>query len=392
MQQSINSSSGKGDGSKPGLFDYLLILASWRIFIVMNVLVVTVIAIVVSFLLPKWYASSATILPPKKQDMLSMLGMSSTSIARQLTPLRALGSLAGQPELYNYLAILNSRNMYEGIISEFDLFEVYEIQTGYMSDAIGAIKKNITTKVNEEGTLTIVVEDKEAWRAAAMARYIVAKLDSLNRRMSVQEATENRMFIERRVRENIAALREAEEKLKEYQQEHGILALPEQSEGSISAVGQLYAAREVASIEVALMRRSLSSDNPLLQTAVSQLEELNKKIAEFPELGVGILRLYREFSVQQKLYEVIVPILEQARLEEQRDTPTLLILDNPAEADRPHKPKKKIIVIVFFVISLLTSIFIALIAERIHRLEREDIEEYNKLRLALQTLTRRKSK
>jgi tyrosine-protein kinase Etk/Wzc len=383
-------SQGSNTEAGGSVFDYFLILALWRKFIFISVFSVTLIAVIVSLLLPRWYASSATILPPKKQDMLSMLGMPSASIARQLSPLRVLGSMAGQPELYNYLAIINSRTMYELIIEEFDLFEVYEIKSGYMSDAIDKLRKNIITRVNEEGTLTIVIEDKDPERARGMARFIVAKLDSLNQQMSAREATENRIFIERRLGQNITELKATEDKLKEFQQKHSIIAVPEQAEGSISAIAQMYAAREIAEIELSLLSRSLSPDNPIVRSATHQLEELNKKIGAFPELGVEYFRLYRDFTVQQKLFEVIVPILEQARLEEQRDTPTLLVLDSPVQADRPHKPKKKIIVIVFFAISLIASIFIALVSERFDRLRRENAEEYDKFNRAVGMLWKRK--
>ena len=60
---------------KPDFLDYLSVLLKWRRFIIINVLVVTLIAVMTSLLLPKWYRATASVLPPKEPDMLGSLGL-----------------------------------------------------------------------------------------------------------------------------------------------------------------------------------------------------------------------------------------------------------------------------------------------------------------------------
>jgi len=106
-----------------------------------------------------------------------------------------------------------------------------------------------------------------------------------------------------------------------------------------------------------------------------------------PELGIAYLRLYRDFTIQQRIYETIVPILEQARIEEQRDTPTLLVLDKPVVPEMAYAPRKRVIVTIFFFIALIVSIGIAFMRESLERLKNGQPEEYEKLSRGVRGLT-----
>src|SRR3972149_2805000 len=110
-----------------GLGDILFVLGKWKKFISLTVLGVTVIAAAASFLLPKLYRSTATILPPKNPDLVGMLASGSSSISRSLDPLRALGAGRSSADFYRYLAIIKSRTLLERVVGEFNLAEVYGI-------------------------------------------------------------------------------------------------------------------------------------------------------------------------------------------------------------------------------------------------------------------------
>ncbi len=101
-----------------------------------------------------------------------------------------------------------------------------------------------------------------------------------------------------------------------------------------------------------------------------QLAEVNAKLKDVPEMGTAFRRLYREFAIQQKLFEVLVPMLEQAKIEEQRNTATLLILDKAVVAELPYRPKKRIIVTVFFLMAVVSSIATAFFIEKMRSLEK----------------------
>lgn len=306
--------------ARSSLFDSLLVLSRWKWFIIAHVVVVTGIAAGVSFMLPKWYQSHTTILPPKNQNILSGLSLSSSSILRQLNPLRGFGALSQSPDLYSYIAVLKSRPLLEQVVAKFDLVRVYQVRNNSVSDAVEELVSNVDFRVSEEGTLRIDVADKDAFRSAAMADYFVQLLDEHNRDLAQREAQSNRKFLEARVNESMAELKKAEAELRQYQKEHGFAGVTEQN-------------------------------NPV----------------------------YREYENQLRLFENLQPLVQQARIEEERDTPTLLVLDKAVVPELPYRPKKRIIVLVFFFISLLTSTALAFTAERLESIREARPDDYQRL-------------
>jgi len=340
------------------------ILARKRRFILVNVLVITLLAVIVSLLLPKFYRSSATILPPKNVNLFSAIGLSTSSLMRQFSPLRSLsGGLS--PDLYSYVAILKSRTLLSRVVEEFDLKTRYRSEL--MMDAIEELRSNMDYAVNEEGTITIRVSDRDAKMAHHLTVFFIHVLDSLNRDLALKEASSNRRFIEARVNQNIAEMKQTEEALKAFQESSGFIAPTSEMSTSASSFSEIYVQKSLKELEVNYLRRVLGNENPQLEAAEMQLSELTKQLSSIPDLGIQFYRLYRDFTIQQKLFETLLPLLEQAKIEENKNTPTLLVLDTPTIAERPYAPKKKIIVLVAFLLSLFSTISIAVFTERLNR-------------------------
>jgi uncharacterized protein involved in exopolysaccharide biosynthesis len=320
--------------------------------------------------------------------MLGMLGSTSAALSRSVDPLRLLGAGRTGSDFYRYLAIIKSRTLLEKVVGEFNLTEVYGISSSEAYKAVDEIEKNIILTVNEEGTLSIEVDDQDSVRVASMARYVIRVLDQINRQLGTTEARSNREFLEQRVADNLREMRKTEEALKEFQQQHGFIVPSDKVSEGISAVAELYVRKTVKELELGLLKRSVGNDDPRLIMAQMELSEIDKKLQDVPELGVAYLRLYRDFTVQQRIYETIIPILEQARLEERRDTPTLLVLDYPDVPQVPYSPKKRIIVLVFFLVSLIVSTAVAFILENLQRMKIGRPDEYEKLARGWNELTR----
>jgi len=340
------------------------ILARKKRFILVNVLVITLLAVIVSLLLPKLYRSSATILPPKNVNLFSAIGLSTSSLMRQFSPLRSLsGGLS--PDLYSYVAILKSRALLSRVVEEFDLKTRYRSEL--MMDAIEELRSNMDYAVNEEGTITVRVSDHDAKMAHHLTVFFIHVLDSLNRDLALKEASSNRRFIEARVNQNIAEMKQTEEALKAFQESSGFIAPTSEMSTSASSFSEIYVQKSLKELEVNYLRRVLGNENPQLEAAEMQLSELTKQLSSIPDLGIQFYRLYRDFTIQQKLFETLLPLLEQAKIEENKNTPTLLVLDTPTIAERPYAPKKKIIVLVAFLFSLFSTISIAVFTERLNR-------------------------
>lgn len=358
------------------VMDSLNILWKWKNFIIINTLIVALSALIISLILPKWYKSTASILSPKDQGFLNFFG-SSSQVLRGLTSFPRLGSISQNPNAYNYFAILKSRSTMESVVKKFDLVRIYEVSDGSMEKTIKELRNNVAFELQADDYITIDVYDKDPNRAAAMANYFVEILNDMSIKLATQEARNNREFIENRLNTTKANLKRAEEALARYQEQKGIMISPEQT-STISALADLYAMKAKKEIEIAILEKTVTQDNESLQQLKLELKELDKKLATFPQASIESLRLYRDLAMEQKILEVLIPLYEQAKINEQKEVPILLVLDKAVPPERKAKPQRSLIVLSSMMLFLFFSVFLVFIMQAI--LNRKDsLRSFEKL-------------
>jgi tyrosine-protein kinase Etk/Wzc len=342
--------------SKSALF--LTVFWTWRRFLIINVLAATLIALIISLILPKWYRATASLLPPKQPDLFGSLGTTG-SMLRSLTGAARLGGFGQKPAAYNYFAVLHSRTAMEDVVSRFDLIHVYDVPDSSMEKAIKELESNTEFSEQIDENITIEVLDRDPARAAAMANYFVDVLNRLSIELGTREARTNREFIEKRLLQAQHDLASAEDSLKAYQETSGVIITPEQA-SSVSMVAALYAMKAKKELEVAVAERSTTADNPMLQQLRTELDVMNRKLATMPQTGLQSFRLYRDVAIQQKIVEFLIPIHEQAKIDEQKDVPVLLVLDRAVVPEKKVRPQRLLIVTLAFFLSLFAFTVVTL--------------------------------
>jgi uncharacterized protein involved in exopolysaccharide biosynthesis len=382
------------DGHLSGghLFDYLYLLVKRRKFIITTVLAVGILTAAITLLMPNWYKATASVLPPKRPGgLLSLLeGSGFSSVLKNLPGLGV--RIGGSQEAYSYMAILQSRTAMERVVEKFNLMAVYEITKPSMEKAVKALRQNTEFDFATEGNITVTVYDKDPRRAAAMANHFVELLNELSLQLGTQEARNNREFVERRYFKNLQDLKNAEDSLRVFQQKYGIYALPEQTASAIKAATELKSEAMAKEVELGIARQSLGAENSRTKALQMQLGELNKKLLEMkfgtadwyndkslslfvpfkdvPELGTEYIRLFRDFEIQNKLMSFLLPLYEQAKIDEQKDTPVVLVLDEAIPPERKTRPKRSLIVLIFMSLAFMFSTTWVLVRE-IYDRERE---------------------
>ena len=267
--------------------------------------------------------------------------------------------------MYNYLAILESRRTMEAVVKKFDLAKVYGVSSGSMERTIKELSGNVFFDFENNGNISLAVIDESPQRAADMANYFVAVLNEVNTELSSQEARSNREFLEKRFAQAREDMRAVEDTLTRFQERYGIYALPEQMKAAIQEVAQLRAQVSISEVELGILERSLGRDNPQTRLKESEISELNAKLRQMksgtaesytrddlsffvpfkdvPELGLQYLRLYRDFEIQTKMLQFIIPLYEQARVDEQKNIPAVLVLDRGIPPERKNGPKRRTI-------------------------------------------------
>lgn len=373
-------------GDPEGMTPYLFGILRWKKKIIGFVLAVTVLAGIVSFLLPKWYKSSTVLLLPRNQAMGSMGSLS--FLLRDLAPTGLTGRLGAGAGQLNYLAILNSRTAAETLIRRFDLVNVYDIADGSMEKAIEELAGNFSVEVQEDGSIGLTVYDRDSVRAAQMANAMVEILNTIAIEIGTSEARSTRVFLEKRVEENQAALARAEDSLRVFQEKRGIVILSEDAKASAEAIGELFAKKVRLDIELSILRKTAGEENESYRQLLLERNELERKLSTFPELGIESFRLFRNVMIQQKIMEFLVPMYEQTRFEEHRDVPVVSVLDKGVPAERKARPKRVVIVAASAFSALLLALLAAAAATRMEIFKAENPERYRRLKDALRIRTR----
>jgi tyrosine-protein kinase Etk/Wzc len=386
MSERQNDHLDRSNGVKEvNLVDYLFILVRWRKIVFWIVGVSTLVtAILVFLILSRWYKATAVIMPPKQQGQFSM-----ASVLSKAVPLAALGLGKASDEMYTYMALLQSETCLEEIVRRFNLVERYKCRS--VQEAARELTDNYTVGLaREDAVLEVVVFDTDSTTAAQMANAFVDVLNQQYLKLMTVEARSNREFLERRFQENMKDLSQAEEALRSYQEQSGIYSIPDQIKAAVQAAAEIKSQAMAKEMQLSILRRGLGEDDPRVQGVRVELGELNRKLREMkyggdtvkeaevfapfrktPELAMNYLRRFREVEIQQKLMEVLFPLLEQARIEEHRDTPTILVVDRAVPPDRAAKPRRILVTVVVALVSFILAVFVVFGLDYLRRLRTE---------------------
>ncbi len=379
--------------------EFLTVIVKYRVFLFLFIFIITAGATGYALLAPKWYQATASVLPAENTDLLSALGGLS-NLAKGFSASKGLAALTkSSSESDRFIAILKSASITDSVIKKFDLKKEYDLEGEYYENVVKEWKSNLSIDLQDEGNLFISVLDKNPGKAANMANYLVDKLNEINTNLGVQNAKANREFIEKRYKRNLRDIDSLENAMKIYQEKTGVMAVPEQIESTIKTMSTIYGEYLMKDIEYNALKRQLGDNNPKIESAKYQVEELNKKIAQLnagiessqkdskfllpfkqaPELASGYLKIYKDLQIQYKILEIITPLYEQAKVEEVKNMPSVIVLDKATPPTKKASPKGTIYLMVSLVVSSLLGMFIVFVLELLSKVKAQDPEKYDLL-------------
>ena len=367
-----------------------VVLAKWRRVLVRNFFVAAVLGVTFSLIMPNWYKSTATIIPADT--------FGDFNLASALNPFGASGfSLAsGGSKVMTLMGILKSRTIKQAAIEKFDLMELWGNKN--IEPALKTLNKRVLIGINDEGLIFIEAWEKDPQMTADLANFFVQHLEIVNTRLAVQSASANRIFLEERVDEMMTTRGRAEDSLRVFQERNGAYAIPEQTRVMIEAAAEIQANIYALEVEIEVLKHSVNSDHPELVNRRLKIRELKSKmdnlennnsqegLASFqipfvriPQVGLEYIRLFREVEKYNRIFEFLIPQLENARLEEVKNTPTIQVLDHARPAEKKSKPKRsRVTIVITFIGLLLTSLYI-LLAEKWGNLRENDNRSYQEI-------------
>lgn len=380
---SLRASSPPRENSGLDILDLITMLAHRKRVILIVTAVATLAAAAVSFVIPKRYTATVTLMPPQQtQSTVSML-MSQLAA----TGLGSLASIAGgNIGLKNpndlYIGLLKSRTVEDSIIRRFDLQQVYSIKLP--SETRKALEKASEISTSKNGLIEISFEDRDPKRAADVANAYVEELKKLTQHLAVSEASQRRSFFEQQVSQAKEELANAEVALKETQQKTGMIQLDSQARVIIESVGRLRAQIAAKEVEIQAMRSFATSQNPDLVLADEQLSGMRAQLAKVereqssspgdpflatakvPAAALEYVRRLRELKYREVVFELMAKQFEAAKLDEAKQAAVIQVVDSAIPPDHKSSPKRLKIVLItaglFFLIACMYVISEGLLA------------------------------
>lgn len=312
------------------------------------------------FVYPYTYQSTVTVLPPEKNSQMSGLG--SLIAGQEFGSLLDGGLSSANSQLF--MEIIKSRSAAEYVVKKHKLEKYYDAEDVY--DAAKMLSNNLNVEVTKEGIIKLSVDVKTSLLpsifdsktekqklSADLSNSFVEALDIINRDKLSSKAKRARIYIEEQLQKTKTQLDSVESALMRFQRSNKAISLPEQVSAAIDAAANLKTEIIKTEIELNMVQPNLREDNKTLIALRSKLAELRDQYAklelgnqdylvafkEVPELGRELASLLREVKIQNEVYTLLQQQFYKEKIQENRDLPTVEILDEAIPPKRPSSPR-----------------------------------------------------
>lgn len=336
------------------------ILINWKRIISVTLFTTFFLLLIFLFIYPHTYRSTAVLLPPEKNT--SILGLSSILSQQNMTSLLSPSLSNASSQLY--AEILKSRSASLFVIKKLNIQEQYDEKN--IIEAANKLSEDINVEITKEGLIKLSVEYSSKFFplfiddlnqrknfSALLTNTFVEALDRINNEKISTRSKKARIFLEAQIKQTKSNLDSVELKLQDFQKKNKTISLPDQLKASIESAARIKAEISQKEIELGLLKYNVQADDKIFQSAQKKLEQLKeqyKKIESenedyllnfnlIPQLGRELTELYRELKIQNEVYSFLQQQYYKEKIEENRDLPTVEVLDPAVPPKRPVSPR-----------------------------------------------------
>lgn len=388
------------------VLDYLNVVVKRRRMIVRNSLIAALFMAVLSFILPKTYTATTTLLPPEDGDQ---DGLRSLLLNSPISLYNIPGMSATSSDIF--VEILKSRSVAEQVLAKKyeykeknqDLFEIWDIENHQA--AIKKLHQNSNIYASEQGIINISVDMHEPELAANVANAFTEALDKVNRGKSFSRAKNSRIYIDEQLKQTEARLKKASNSLADFQTQYKAVDLQAQTKVAIERAGEIKGTIMAKEVELEVALQTLKRDNPIIHRLQKELDELKIQFehlqfgnsipydqqkdyfipfANVPEVAAQLAELLREVKVQETVWQLLNQQYYSAKIQEARDTPTVQVLDEAVAPEKRTSPKRGLLVMVATFLTFVFSVFWAFALEYGEKIRNKN--EFQKISQMLEEL------
>ena len=349
--------------------------------------------VILLFIYPLTYKSEISVLPPEQGDQSNAL--SSLLGDNAMSGFFYTSSKSFNSELF--VQILKSRTAALFVVRKLNLKDYYgkknEIETAnYLNNQLNInLTKEGIIKLDVDVTSSLIpwlLDDKDSLKrfAAVLSNSYIEALDSINKAKLSSKAKRARKYIESQLIKTKAVLDSVELRLMRFQDENKTISLPEQISAAINAAAKLKTEIIQTEIELGFLETNLREDNQALIALRNKLTELREQynkmqlgskdyllaFSDVPELGKELSDLLRDVKIQNEVYLLLQQQYYKEKIQENRDIPTVEILDEAIPPLRKSSPKVIFSTVVGSIfIFLIFSLFVVVKEKKIVLLQKE---------------------
>lgn len=237
-----------------------------KMIVIAIVVICTIIATIVAFVLPKSYQSTTLVRVKSGGSSSAMAGYAAMAAGFGID---IGGGSSGSPE--SYIELMKSREVLEPIITELDLPEEKKEKMTAASFA----KSNLEiTNIKKTELITIAAYGKTPEEAQMISQGVADNFLSLMTKLNKEDNSTTLKFLDERIKIAKEEMETAENKLAAYQQEHKIYAPDEQAKAIIANLNNY-------DTTIAQLQAQSEGDSAKLAGVTSQLEQQNASLLEY---------------------------------------------------------------------------------------------------------------
>ncbi len=389
------------------LRDYAEILLENLGFIVRFVGIALALGVLALFLVPRTYTAKVVLMPPEDPNKQNPLMQAAGALG--------LGSLATPANATDILTeMLKSNAIADSLIAQEHLEDIF-LSESERADKSPSEKREILRKelsdltkilTNKAGYITLEVkistppfsfssldDDSARHRAMRIANGYVSVLDRTNRRLANLKSLYNAEYFAEQVAIAKRELDSAYANFERFQKSNKAIALSEQMKFQMETLSKLKAQLLAEELQLDLLLRDRQPNDMLVLESRARLNEYRKKyeeasqgksdklslaFEEMPTVSREYANYYREVKIHEEVYGLLKQLYFKERVQGYRDTPTVVVLDSASVPFYRASPKRGLMTLVLFVVSLFAAIIAVFIRRWILRIR--SASDYERLR------------
>jgi len=393
--------SGAESARSLGGWGIIEVLVRNRRAVIWYPLVVAVAVGLFSVVAPAHYRGEVSVLPPD-QDFQYVSLMSLPLAEFGMGGGMSLPFMATPSDILAH--VLLSRRVLRAVVDSVRLDSLWREPTARA--AVNRLRTSTTVKVELTGLVRIQVTDRDPHQAALIANVMVACADRINRSIANTKARHAREFIEKRLTETRQSLKEASRELEAFQRTHKTVSLDNELRVLIQNAASLKAQLTANEIELSVLKKSMSSQNPRVAVLEDRVVETRRRLLEMesgqdtgltflstglgdaPQLVLDLAERTRQVRIEETLLELLSSQYESAKIQEAKDTPTISVLDYAEPDYQRTQPRRVRLVAASYAVSLMVVIALSFAGEYFAVMRRRQPEKYERLVEVLSVLRR----